>query len=305
MSNTRSGLAWDDFQIVLAIANNGSLSGASRALGVSHATIFRRLNEIERRIGVALFERSRSGYSPTLAGGELASKARVMEQAALDAERRVAGRDLEPEGEVWITTTDSLLMGLLSPLFTQFRAKYPGIVLDVAISNQLFDLTRRDADVAIRPSNQPPENLVGRPLTNIGQAIFGHRSLNVRAGASIKTLAKQPWILPGPRLQDRALKQWLDDNEIGISCVQRVDTLVGKLSAVQSQMGVAVLPCYLAEKDPSLVQLTDPIRELEYGLWFLMHPDLRGVVRINALLEFLTEAIRAQKERLNGQTLSQ
>lgn len=305
MSNTRSGLAWDDFQIVLAIANNGSLSGASRALEVSHATIFRRLNEIERRIGVALFDRSRSGYSPTLAGGELASKARVMEQAALDAERRVAGRDLEPEGEVWITTTDSLLMGLLSPLFTEFRAKYPGIVLDVAISNQLFDLTRRDADAAIRPSNQPPENLIGRPLANIGQAIFGHKSLDVRPGTPIKALAKQPWILPGPRLQDRALQRWLGDNKIGMSCVQRVDTLVGKLSAVQSGMGVAVLPCYLAEKDPSLVQLTDPIQDLEYGLWFLMHPDLRGVVRIKALLEYLTEAIRAGKERVNGRPISQ
>jgi len=305
MPITRSALAWDDFHIVLAIANNGSLSGASRALGVSHATIFRRLNEIERRIGVALFERSRSGYSPTLAGGELASKARVMEQAALDAERRVAGRDLEPEGEVWITTTDSLLMGLLSPLFTEFRARYPGIVLDVAISNQLFDLTRRDADVAIRPSNQPPENLIGRPLANIGQAIFGHKSLDVRPGASIKALARQPWILPGPRLQDRALQRWLGDKEIGMSCVQRVDTLVGKLSAVQSGMGVAVLPCYLAEKDPNLVQLTDPIQDLEYGLWFLMHPDLRGVVRIKALLEYLTEAIRAGKERVNGRPISQ
>ncbi|WP_421841889.1 LysR family transcriptional regulator [Marinobacter algicola] len=168
LARTRSNLAWNDFELVLAIATEGSLSGASRALGVSHATVFRRLGDVEQRLGVTLFERGRTGYRPTLAGEELADTAKVMDEAALAAERKVAGRDLEPSGEIWTTTTDSLLMGVLAPLFTQFRHKYPGIVLDVAVSNQLFNLTRREADVAIRPSNRPPENPIGRPLTTIG-----------------------------------------------------------------------------------------------------------------------------------------
>ncbi|MFC3852894.1 LysR family transcriptional regulator [Salinispirillum marinum] len=300
---TRSQLAWNDFELVLAIASEGSLSGASRALNVSHATVFRRLSDIEKRLGVTLFERSRTGYQPTLAGEELADTARVMDEAALAAERKVAGRDLEPSGEIWATTTDSLLMGLLAPLFTQFRQKYSNIVLDVAISNQLFNLTRREADVAIRPSNHPPENLIGRPLATIGQAVYGHRSLGLTPGARIETLLQQPWVCAGPRLQDSALDLWMDNNSLRESCVCRVDTLVGILSAIRSRMGLAVLPCYLAEADPEIIQLTDPIPELEYGLWFLMHPDLRGVVRIHALMDFLTESVRAQKERLAGRLL--
>lgn len=300
---TRSNLAWNDFQLVLAIATSGSLSGASRVLSVSHATVFRRLGDIEQRIGVTLFERSRAGYRPTLAGEELADTARIMDEAALAAERNVAGRDLEPSGEIWTTTTDSLLMGLLAPLFTQFRHKCPGIVLDVAVSNQLFNLTRREADVAIRPSNRPPENLIGRPLTTIGQAVYGHRSLGLTPGASIETLANQPWIGAGPRLQDSSVEQWMDNNVLKESCVYRVDTLVSILSAIRSRMGLAVIPCYLADEDPDIIQLTDPIPELEYGLWFLMHPDLRGVTRIHALMDFLTEAVRAQKQRLAGRLL--
>jgi len=302
-AKARSHLAWNDFEIVLAIVTSGSLSGASRDLGVSHATVFRRLGDIEKRLGVTLFNRSRTGYSPTLAGEELAETAKIMDQAALAAERKVAGRDLEPSGDIWVTTTDSLLMGLLAPLFTQFRGKYPGIVLDVAISNQLFNLTRREADVAIRPSNRPPENLIGRPLTTIGQAVYGHRSFNLDSGESIKTLVNQPWIGAGPRLQDTELDQWMDNNGLTSSCVCRIDTLVGILSAIRAGMGLAVLPCYLADQIQDIVQLSDPIPELEYGLWFLMHPDLRGVVRIHALMDFLTEAIRAQKQHLAGPLL--
>ena len=300
---TRSYLAWNDFEIILAIATAGSLSGASRALGVSHATVFRRLGEVEQRLGVTLFERSRTGYQPTLAGEELADAAKVMDETVLAAERKVAGRDLEPSGEIYTTTTDSLLMGLLAPLFTQFRDHYPAIVLDVAVSNQLFNLTRREADVAIRPSNLPPENLIGRRLATIGQAVYGHRSLGLTPGTPIDTLARQPWIGEGPRLQDSALNQWMEKHGLKAACVYRVDTLVNIFSAVRSHMGLAVLPCYLADEDPNIIQLSDPIPELEYGLWFLMHPDLRGVVKIHALKDFLTEAIQAQKQRLAGPPL--
>ncbi len=300
----RSSLAWNDFETVLSIVTAGSLSGASRALGVSHATVFRRLGDIEQRLGVALFERGRTGYRPTLAGEELAETAKVMDEAAVAAERKIAGRDLEPSGEIWATTTDSLLMGLLAPLFVEFQHKYSSIVLDVAVSNQLFNLTRREADVAIRPSNRPPDHLIGRSLANIGQAVYGHRSFGLTPGAPIENFGSQPWIGAGAGLQDLALDQWMSNRGFNTACVYRVDTLVSIFSAVRSGMGLAVLPCYLAEGDPDIVQLTEPIPELEYGLWFLMHPDLRGVARIHVLLDFLTETIRSQKQRLAGAGVS-
>ena len=95
----------------------------------------------------------------------------------------------------------------------------------------------------------------------------------------------------------------MDNHQLKSSCVYRVDTLVSILSAIRSRMGLAVLPCYLADGDPDIIQLTDPIPELEYGLWFLMHPDLRGVVRIHALMDFLTDVFRASSQRLAGTSL--
>lgn len=291
---------WDDFETVLAIADTGSLSGAARRLGVSHATVFRRLGDIEQRLGVTLFERSRTGYTPTLAGEELADNARQMETFVLSAERRIVGRDLQPTGSVWVTTTDSMMVGLLAPLFAEFRELYPGITLDVAVSNQLFNLTKREADVAIRPSNAPPDTLIGRRLVDLGMAVYGAKGQLDEGSVDLAQIA---WVGPGSRLFDQPLMQWMSDHGYDELCQFRVDTLIGMLSSVKAGLGVAVLPCYLADGDPDLVQLTDPIPSLSYGLWFLMHPDLRGVARISSLLEFMTEAARRQTERLAGRPL--
>lgn len=259
------------------------------------------MGDIETRLGVKLFERSRTGYAPTLAGEELADSAREMETFVLEAERRIVGRDLQPSGAVWVTTTDAMMAGLLSPLFAEFRAQYPGVTLDVSVSNQLFNLTRREADVAIRPSNAPPEHLVGRKLAEIGMAIYGHKD-------GISRLPDDPtqveWVGPGSRLFDQPMRQWMASQKVDAQCAFRVDTLIGMLSSVKAGLGVAPLPCYLADHEPELVQLTDPIPSLSYGVWFLMHPDLRGVSRIQSLLTFMTEAIGEQRQRLAGKALN-
>lgn len=282
----------------MAIAESGSLSGAARQLQVSHATIFRRLGEIERRLGVLLFHRSRTGYLPTQAGEELASTARDIQAAVWSAERRVAGRDLQPSGSVWITTTDSLLAGLLAPIFYEFRCAYPQITLDVAVSNQPFNLSKREADVAIRASNAPPDKLVGRKLVNIGMAVYG---LKADYPEGVSCLHELPWVGPGARLMDQPLREWMVAKGFDDQCHFRVDTLIGMLSGVKSGCGVAVLPCYLADGEADLVQLSNPIASLSYQLWFLFHPDLRGVARISSLLEYMTEAVRRHQDRLAGQ----
>ncbi|WP_091960514.1 LysR family transcriptional regulator [Marinospirillum celere] len=288
---------WDDFETLLAIAETGSLSGAARHLKVSHATIFRRLGDIEKRLGVLLFERSRRGYLPTQAGEELAATAREIEARVLAAERRVVGRDLQPRGAVWVTTTDSLFAGLLAPLFAQFQQEYPGILLDIAVSNQPLNLTRREADVAIRASKAPPDHLVGRKLVDIGMAVYGRRADFKEGVGELKDLA---WVGPGARLLDQPLRDWMFEQGYDHHCQFRVDTLIGMLNGIKAGLGVAVLPCYLGDHEPELIQLTDPIEPLSYQLWFLFHPDLRGVARINSLLDYMTAAIREQKERIAG-----
>jgi len=170
-------ISWDDLNIVLAISESGSLSGAGRRLGLSHATVYRRLAKIEDYLGVELFERRRSGYATTAAGEEVAAAAGRIELEFLQVERRVAGRDLRPSGTLRVTTTDTLLSGFLSPIFRDFRVAHHGIVLEVALSNDVLSLSKREADVALRPCAAPPEALVGRRIGSIAQAIYGARDL--------------------------------------------------------------------------------------------------------------------------------
>ncbi|MGQ4878589.1 LysR family transcriptional regulator [Billgrantia sp. LNSP4103-1] len=289
---TEQSLHWDDLRVIQAIAVAGSLSGAGRRLGASHATVFRRLNAIERRLGVALFERSRSGYAPTPAGEDLAAVAARVEAEVLGAERRVVGRDLRLSGTIRVTTTDTLLMGLLSPIFADFQRTHPDIVLEVAVSNQLFNLSQRDADVAIRPSMSPPEHLVGRRVGVIAQAAY------VRRGAA---KGDDAWVGPDRHLGYAALDAWMAEQGANEPCRYRVDTMFGMLAAARDGLGRAVLPCYLADAEPALARLGEPIPELATDLWLLTHPDLRRVTRIRTFMAFLAEAINTSEARLAGE----
>jgi len=285
-------LHWDDLRIVLAIHAAGSLAGAARRLNVSHATVFRRLGDIERRLGVKLFERERSGYTATVAGEELAATAADVETAVIEVERRVAGRDLRPSGRVCVTTTDTLQVGLLAPFFAAFQAAYPDIRLDIVVSSRVADLARREADIAIRPVNRPPETLVGRRIGRIEQAVYDQRERvdSAPAGDEARNCA---WVGPEPRMGYRLLERWMAAQHLDAACACRVDSLLGMQAAVRTGSGRAVLPCYLADPDPGLCRVGEPVAELATDLWLLIHPDLRATTRIRAVMEFIGDRVRA------------
>lgn len=285
-------IRWDDLQIVLAIAEAGSLSGASRALRISHATVFRRLSEMERRLGVTLFERSRTGYTPSLAGSDLAASAKRVQSEINGAERRIIGHDLTLTGSLRITTTDTLFAGLLSPLLANFRQRYPEITLEVAISNQLQSLSRREADIAIRPTRNPPETLVGRKVSDIALAIYGQKThwQNTPLPLDLASLQTENWIDPDVHLGDATLEKWM----MGKSVAYKLDSMLGMQSAVRHGAGIAVLPCYRGDADEALLRLSDPVEVLTTQLWLLTHPDLRHVARVRAFMEAMTEGVRGQ-----------
>ncbi|WP_020408316.1 LysR family transcriptional regulator [Hahella ganghwensis] len=289
-----SDLRWEDLRVILAIYKSGSLSGAARVLEVSHATVFRRLQGIESRIGASLFERHRSGYEPTLAGEDLAQTAERVELEILGAERRVMGRDLKLSGTIRVTTTDTLLSGMLSPIFHQFGAHNPEICLEVVVSNRVFNLSKRDADVAVRPSISPPDHLVGRLLGRITMAIYGSVDL-VPDKTDDQEISRLQWIGPDSHMGYPALEKWMEDHSYHDRCRYRVDSLLAMLWAAREGAGLAVLPCYLAENDAGLRRLGDPVPELETDLWILTHPDLRNVMRIRRFLDHIGESVRGQE----------
>ncbi len=291
--------SWDDLRLILAVVEAGTLSGAGRRLGLSHATVYRRLGEIEGRLGVKLFDRGRTGYAATAAGEELAAAARRIETEVLNIERRIAGRDLRPSGVVRATTTDTLFVGLLSPILADFRNAYPDISLEIAISNELFSLSKREADVAVRPSMAPPETLVGRKVGTIAQAIYGRKDL-IAENAIDLDIRTVEWVRPDERMAYRILDRWMTEQELDEHCKYRVDSLLGMLAAARDGAGLAVLPCYLADSDERLVRIGEAIPALSTDLWLLTHPDLRKTARILAFSDFVADAVKDSSARLAG-----
>ena len=161
---------------------------------MTHSTVFRRLGVIEEQLGARLFERFRDGYAPTPAGETVAEAATRLEDEVLTLERRLSGQDLRPSGVVRITTTDTLGTILMRHL-PAMRAVHPEIQFEVAISNAMANLTRREAEIAVRPTPDPPEILVGRRVAEIAHAIYGSHAYLSRNEE--KDLPAHDWIAIG------------------------------------------------------------------------------------------------------------
>ncbi|AXA93199.1 LysR family transcriptional regulator [Massilia sp. YMA4] len=279
---------WDDYRYFVAVADAGSLSAAARRLQQSHSTILRRLDKLEAALAVRLFERFQTGYVLTGAGDELLALLAPLAQQLADVERQVGGRDAQLAGTIRLTTTDTLLQALLLPALADFRRAYPGIALQVTVNNSFLNLTRREADVALRPTNTPPDNLVGRKLGRVRTAPY---STVPRAPAD--DWAAYDWIAPDEALAHLAQARWLREHVPPERWVFSADTLVGMAAAVEAGIGAGMLLCLLADARPNLVRLAPPPPELDTDVWLLTHPDLRRVSRVRALTEFLANALAA------------
>jgi DNA-binding transcriptional LysR family regulator len=289
-----NSLAWDDMRLVLAIGRAGTLVGAARAMALNHSTVFRRLGALEAQIGVRLFERFRDGYTPTAAGEEVIALAGRIDTDITEIERRLAGQDLRPSGLVRVTTTDTLVE-LLMPMLASFHTAHPEIVLELAASNAIFNLSRRDADIAIRPVIEPPDLLVGRRVATVAFALYWAADYLKRRPARLK-LPEHDWVAPDDSLAHLKAAQWLEATVPAARIALRTGSLVTLLSAVRAGIGVAPLPCYLGDSEPGLRRLGAPMSEFaafEAGLWLLTHPDLRRVARIRAFMDFMAPALAA------------
>lgn len=291
-------LAWDDYRFLLAIGRAGSLNGAAKRLGVSHPTVFRRINAIERRLGARLFERARDGYTPTPAGDEVIAVAAEIETRIGETERRLAGADARPSGRIRVTTVEPLLHGLLLPLLAKFRRDHPGIVIELYADNAVRDLGRREADVALRPGGQPPEGLIGRRLARIAVAVYRARNLRLRGGA--EALDRADWVVPDGSLAHIAMAQWLRRQGYDQRAALRADSLLALREAAASAIGLAVLPCYLGDADRRLARVGAPIDGLGSDLWLLSHPDLRRNARVRAFSDAMREGFAGLRTRLDG-----
>jgi len=294
---------WDALRIVLAVARAGSLSGAARALGVNHSTVFRRLGVIESELEVRLFERLPGGFLATAAGEALRAAAERVEAEVLDAERKLSGQDLRLTGSLRVTAPDTLALRLLPEALAAFRPAYPGIEVELSIDNGIADLTRREADVAVRPTDRPPEALVGRRIAAIAFAAYGAPGyLRETAG---RPLAAHAWIAPDESLRRLAVARWLRDELPDAAVALRSDSLMGLFEAARAGLGLALLPCFMADPEPGLVRVTGPLDGAATSLWLLTHEDLRRTARVRAFLDFVGPWLTARRSLLEGRRSDQ
>ncbi|HEV2678586.1 MAG TPA: LysR family transcriptional regulator [Aliidongia sp.] len=282
---------------MLAIARSGSLAGAGRLLGISHPTIFRQSKALEEALGVQLFERDREGCHLTAAGRDVLAVAEKFEQDVEQLEARVAGRDEKPEGSIRVATVDTLVSGPLPEVLRSFCLQWPGITLDVQVSTSMADILKREADVAIRAGGTPPEQLVGRKLCRIAVAVYTAASGPI---VSEESYGDQRWLSPGSRLDHLASADWIRTLGFAKQVVLKADSLLTLANAAAADMGLAVLPCYLAEGDRRLRRIGGPIESLAGDLWFLTHPELRKVARIHAFSTHLHAAFTKLRPLFEG-----
>lgn len=287
---------WDDLRYVLAVADGGSLASAAAALRVNRTTVLRRINAFERKHAVRLFERLQTGYVLTPAGDEMLAAARGFENTIAALERKLAGQDLRAEGLVRVTTTDTLMGSILPPVLAAFQQANPGIAVTVTSSNALANLSKRDADVAIRPVIDAPETLVGRRICPVAFAVYG--AMKEPPGAS---LADHRWIAPDETLSTTSVARWMRESIPAGRIAFSADSLVLMREICAAGGGLAALPCYLGDTDSRLVRIQPPVTEMSTALWLLTHPDLVRTARVRLFMDFMSAGLARERSLIEGQ----
>lgn len=275
----------NDLRLVAAIHDTGSLNGAARQLKVNHATVFRRLHAIEVRLGVRLFEREDGKYTATPAGEELAAAGTAIDDLAAAAVLRVAGQDLRPSGIVRITTTDSIAQYLLPPALLACHAAYPDIRLELVVSNEMHNLSKRDADIAIRPTQQPPEQLIGKRLGALGFGVYATKGY-LRKHKHQDWPAHQ-WIAFESAHHQRRLLDQLGVREPSLSA----STFPTACAACETGMGLAILPRFIGDHRSKLERIEIPTEEFASEMWLLAHPDMYRTARVKAVFQVVLREI--------------
>ncbi|MEO9819248.1 MAG: LysR family transcriptional regulator [Paracoccaceae bacterium] len=287
-------MQWDDARIFLAVAREGSMSGAAKRLGVQHSTVTRRIRGLEEKLATSLVERKTSGYVLTDAGQDLKQTAIRIENELLSFEDVVGGRDEDVAGELRVTAIANMASAVLMPCFARFSAAYPKIKLNIQVTNDSVRLSEREADVAIRQTNKPLETLIGARLATVASAVYGSRDYcaAVQSGS-----AAEEWI--GVDCCDYH-RTWTKQAWPQAEHAFFVDETSLTLAALKQGLGVGFLPCFLGDTDPDLVRFRPPEQQHDLGLWLLYHRDLRNMKRVALFRDHMHQEIKQLSPLFEG-----
>lgn len=287
---THYQLDYPDLALILALVRGGSLARASALLKVDVSTVFRAVRRLEAALGQQLFDKSRAGYLPTSLAQALAQQAERAEQALEAARVGVEQGGEVISGTVRLTCTDSVLQGLLLPALARFMPAYPALAVELCTSNDFANLSRRDADIALRLTRTPPEHLVGRRLGAVSYRVCA-------SDAYLKTLAsvdleRLTWIAPDDFLPDHPTVAWRRQQWPGVRPAYRCNSMLSVSELARAGLGVVVLPDFLLGEGSGLQPLSEALSGCDTALWLLTRPDCRALRSVVTLFDELARGVR-------------
>jgi DNA-binding transcriptional LysR family regulator len=280
-----------ELEVVLALVRGRTLAGAGDRLGIDASTVFRSLQRIERGLGRSLFDRTRSGYAAAEIALQLAEHAERMEAALEAARSAVETSPTQISGMVRITTTDTVLHGLVAPALRGLQSAHPLLSYELHTGNELASLTRRDADIAVRATKRPPQHLVGKQIGPIRVAIYLAKPQSKRKLADVEP-GKLDWIAPDDALPDHPSVVWRKRHYPKAVPRYKVNSILSVLELVALGLGVGIAPLFLAEGRSDVVRASEPLDECETELWLLTHPESRHLRRVGAVYGHLAQAMK-------------
>ena len=289
-AQTQYKLSAAHLETVLSLVRSGTMADAGERLDVDASTVFRTLQRIERGLGQPLFARSRAGYQASELAQALTEQGEHLE-AALEAARSAAQlRSDEASGTVRITTTDTILHGLVAPALKDLRALHPLLGFELHTGIELPSLTRRDADIAVRATKRPPQHLVGKHVGPIRVALYSAKKGAIKRYADVEA-GRASWVAPDDAQPEHPSVVWRKRHFPKVVPSDRVTSILTVMELVGLGLGVGVVPQFLAKAHPNLVPLTDVLDECQTELWLLTHLDSRHLRRVSTVYGHLSRAL--------------
>ena len=295
---------WNDLRYFLAVARTGSTIAAAKALGWSQSTVQRRLARLERQLGCKLVERHPTGYRLTALGEDLRRYAEEVEEAVAVFERHLAASDKRLTGTVRVTCPEGLVDPLLTPLVDAFQARYPGLRVDLIVTERFLDLSKGEAEIAVRGGEPRDPVLIGRKIADNPWAVYASRSYIERHGRPERPedINHHAIIDFSGDIANFLLAKWLRSVAPQATIAARSNSVIGLLMAAKSDVGLTILPVQLGDPAEELVRVIDPLPELMSKVYLLVHPDLRHTPRVSAFFDFVIAEMGVFRPILLGKT---
>lgn len=272
---------WDDLRYVLAVADEGSVSGAARILGVNHATVIRRIAAFEERHGSEIFERTPLGYQIPQSRQLVINAIREVYGAVEAVERTLVGSDAQVSGVIRLTSTDSLAVSILPQVIAGLGAASPGLSFELHSTNAHLDLSRLHADITIRPSQRLSEELIGERAGTLRVAVYAPRGWPDAPQLSLRG-----------NLARTQSGEWNESQIKEDEVVNGSDSFVVLREMVGQRIGRAVLPEILGENDPRLEKIDVLPPHTEIPIWVASHADFGDSPRLRKVRDMLATALR-------------